>query len=73
MRKSVIILDTRNKKDAFVKESLEELGYRTYRSKLPFGDVAFSGDIFNAVDLKSSGGGLLELAMNICGNDHAGW
>ena len=67
---ATFILDTRNQKDAFVEKSLKELGHDVVRSKLPFGDVAERYDMFNCIDLKSSGGGLIELAHNICSSDH---
>lgn len=66
----VVILDTRNQKDAFVEKSFKELGYTIIRSKLPFGDVALPTNILNCVDLKSSGGGLIEVARNRCSKDH---
>lgn len=66
----IVILDTRNQKDSFVQESLEKLGCKIIRSKLPFGDVALSSNILNCIDLKSSGGGLLELSRNRCSKDH---
>ena len=68
---ATFILDTRNQKDDFVEVGLRNLGHTIIRSKLPFGDVALSTDILNCIDLKSSGGGLLELAGNICSKDHA--
>ena len=66
----VVILDTRNQKDAFVEKSFKDLGYTIIRSKLPFGDVALPTNILNCVDLKSSGGGLIEIARNRCSKDH---
>lgn len=66
----VIILDTRNQKDAFVEKSFKDLGFTIIRSKLPFGDVALPTNILNCVDLKSSGGGLIEVARNRCSKDH---
>lgn len=66
----IVILDTRNQKDSFVQEALEKLGCKIIRSKLPFGDVALSSNILNCIDLKSSGGGLLELSRNRCSKDH---
>lgn len=66
----VIILDTRNQKDAFVENAFKKLGYTIIRSKLPFGDVALPTNILNCVDLKSSGGGLIEVARNRCSKDH---
>ena len=68
---AVIILDTRNQKDGFVEDSLKKLGCTIIRSKLPFGDVALSTNILNCIDLKSSGGGLIELSKNICSKDHS--
>jgi hypothetical protein len=67
----IVILDTRNQKDAFVEDALKKLNCTIIRSKLPFGDVALSTDILNCVDLKSSSGGLLELSKNVCSNDHS--
>lgn len=67
---TIVILDTRNQKDSFVQESLEKLGCKIIRSKLPFGDVALSTNILNCIDLKSSSGGLLELSKNRCSKDH---
>ena len=66
----VIILDTRNQKDKFVEKAFKLLGYQIIRSKLPFGDVALPTNILNCVDLKSSGGGLIEVARNRCSKDH---
>jgi len=66
----VVIVDTRNQKDDFVVKSLEKLGCTIVRSKLPFGDVALSSNILNCIDLKSSGGGLIEVAKNVCSKDH---
>ena len=66
----VVILDTRNQKDYFVEQSFKDLGYAVIRSKLPFGDVALPTNILNCVDLKSSGGGLIEVARNRCSKDH---
>ena len=68
---STFILDTRNQKDAFVEKALKELGHTVIRSKLPFGDVAERYDMLNCIDLKSSGGGLIELAHNVCSSDHS--
>ena len=65
------LVDTRNQKDSFVVEGLEALGHKVIRTKLLFGDVANVNDIFNVIDLKSSGGGLIELAKNRCSGDHA--
>lgn len=66
----VALVDTRNQKDSFVVNALEELGYKVLRTKLPFGDVALTSNILNVIDLKSSGGGLIELSKNICSSDH---
>lgn len=68
---ATFILDTRNQKDAFVEKALKDLGHTIVRSKLPFGDVAERYDMLNCVDLKSSGGGLIELAHNVCSSDHS--
>ena len=65
-----IIVDTRNQKDDFVVKSLQSLGYEVERDTLNFGDVAFDGARHIVVDLKSSGGGLIELARNRCSKDH---
>lgn len=65
------ILDSRNQKDSFVEKALNDLGHKTSRDfKLSFGDVAKSTNVFNTIDLKSSGGGLIELAKNVCSKDH---
>lgn len=66
-----ILLDTRNQKDSFVEKALKQLGYDCIRSKLPFGDVALSTNILKCVDIKASGGGLIEVANNFCSKDHA--
>lgn len=66
----IFLLDTRNQKDDFVVKSLEALGQTVVRTKLPFGDVATPTNLFNAIDLKSSGGGIIELARNRCSKDH---
>lgn len=66
----VVILDTRNQKDWFVEKALKDKGCTIIRSKLPFGDVALSTNILNCIDLKSSGGGLIEVARNRCSKDH---
>jgi hypothetical protein len=67
----VVIVDTRNQKDDFVVKALEKLGCTVIRSKLPFGDVALATNILNCIDLKSSGGGgLIEIARNVCSKDH---
>ena len=70
------IVDTRNQDDSFVIKGLEELGFKMgrdiLRSKLPFGDIALASNLLNAIDFKSSGGGLIELSKNICSKkDHA--
>lgn len=67
----IFIVDTRNQQDDFVVKGLQKLGHTVIRSKLPFGDIALSTDILNCIDLKSSGGGLIELARNICSSDHS--
>lgn len=66
----MIMFDTRNQKDGFIYNKLIEQGYAVHRTKLPFGDIALATNILNAIDIKSCGGGLLELANNICSKDH---
>ena len=66
---AVFIVDTRNQKDSFVVKSLLDRGHRVLRSKLPFGDVALSSNILNAIDLKSSGGGLNKKKKNRFSSD----
>ena len=69
-----ILVDTRNQDDSFVIKGLEYLGFEMgksiLRTKLPFGDVALATNLLNAIDLKSSGGGLIELSKNVCSKDH---
>ena len=70
-----IVVDTRNQDDSFVIKGLEDLGFEMgrdiLRTKLPFGDIALATNLLNAIDLKSSGGGLIELSKNICSSkDH---
>lgn len=65
-----IIVDTRNQKDSFVVKALKDLGYEVERDTLNFGDVAFDNARQIVVDLKSSGGGLIELCRNRCSKDH---
>ena len=66
-----LIFDSRNQQDDFVVKSLEKLGHTCHRDfKLAFGDVALSSNVLNCIDLKSSGGGLIELMRNICSKDH---
>lgn len=67
---NLFILDTRNQKDSFVVKGLENLGFETTRQMLFFGDVVNAKNIYKAIDLKSSGGGLIELSRNICSKDH---
>lgn len=64
------IVDTRNQKDDFVIKSLNKLGHRCERKQLYFGDIALKGEMLNCIDLKSSGGGLIELGHNILSKDH---
>lgn len=66
---AIFIVDTRNQNDSFVVNALIQRGHKVLRSKLPFGDVVLSSNILNAIDLKSSGGGLLELAGNRFSSD----
>lgn len=67
----MILFDTRNQKDNFIREPLTAFGFATDRTKLPFGDIAKATDILNAIDIKSAKNGLQELAGNICGKDHS--
>ena len=64
------IVDTRNQKDDFVIKSLAKLGYTCDRLQLYYGDIARKDNILNSIDLKSSSGGLIELAKNILSKDH---
>lgn len=66
----IIIADTRNQQDDFVVKQLERLGYKVKRSKLPYGDFALADNMRYSVDIKSSSGGVLECAKNICSSDH---
>lgn len=67
----MILFDTRNQKDGFIREPLTKFGYATDRTKLPFGDIATANNILNAIDIKSAKNGLQELAGNICSGDHS--
>lgn len=66
---ALFILDTRNQKDGFVIQALLKRGHTILRSKLPWGDIAVSTDITTVIDIKSSGGGLIELARNRMSKD----
>ena len=70
-KNKVILADTRNQVDDFVVKELERLGYTVRRTTLPFGDFALMDNITHAVDIKSSSGGVIEVAKNICSSDHA--
>jgi hypothetical protein len=67
----MILFDTRNQKDGFIREPLTKFGYAVDRTKLPFGDIATANNILNAIDIKSAKNGLQELAGNICSGDHS--
>lgn len=67
---NIVIADTRNQEDKFVVDKIKQYGYRYKRHNLPFGDFALADNIFSAVDIKSSSGGIVEIARNICSSDH---
>lgn len=83
MNKPTIITDSRNRDDDFVVAQLRKLGYtvvtgknkrtdkfksnRTF--KLGWGDFAYDNNVLCAVDIKSSGDGVTELAQNFCGSN----
>lgn len=66
----ICIADTRNQVDDFAVKKIEECGYQVKRMTLPFGDFALLDNLTCAVDIKSSGGGILELAKNVFSSDH---
>lgn len=66
----VCIADTRNQVDDFAVRKIQECGYGVRRMTLPFGDFALLDNLTCAVDIKSSGGGVLELSRNVCSKDH---
>lgn len=70
MNSRVCIADTRNQVDDFAVKSIEKQGYVVRRMGLPFGDFALLDNLTCAVDIKSSGGGIVEIARNICSKDH---
>lgn len=67
---ATFILDTRNQVDDFVERALRARGHECVRLQLYFGDVAVKGREHNAIDLKSSSGGIPELMRNVCSKDH---
>jgi hypothetical protein len=70
MAEKICIADTRNQVDDFAVKSIESQGYKVKRMTLPFGDFALIDNLTCAVDIKSSGGGIVEIARNICSKDH---
>ena len=66
MASKICIADTRNQVDDFAVRSIESQGYKVKRMTLPFGDFALIDNLTCAVDIKSSGGGIVEIARNIC-------
>ena len=70
MEDKICLADTRNQIDDFVIEEIEKLGYEVKRMTLPFGDFAFLDNLTYCVDIKSSSGGIVEVAKNICSSDH---
>lgn len=66
----VCIADTRNQVDDFAVRKIMSCGYEVRRMTLPFGDFALLDNLTCAVDIKSSGGGILELCRNVCSSDH---
>ena len=73
MKPRKVIPDTRNQIDDFVCDQIRALGYEVVRDKkncykLAWGDFAFSDNILCAVDVKSSGDGITEIAGNVWGN-----
>lgn len=70
MGQKIICADTRNQVDDFAVKEIEKLGYKVRRMALPFGDFALIDNLTCVVDIKSSGGGVAEVAKNICSSDH---
>lgn len=70
MENKICLADTRNQIDDFVIEEIKKLGYEVKRMTLPFGDFAFLDNLTYCVDIKSSSGGIVEIAKNICSSDH---
>ena len=70
MENKVCIADTRNQVDDFAVKEIIKQGYEVRRMTLPFGDFALLDNLTYAIDIKSSGGGILELARNVCSTDH---
>lgn len=68
--REIVIADTRNQDDHFVIEGFPRYGYEHRRWNLPFGDFALRDRMYNAVDIKSSSGGIVEIAKNVCSSDH---
>lgn len=68
--KGICVADTRNQVDDFAIRDIKWQGYDVKRMALPFGDFALLDNLTCAVDIKSSGGGIVEIAKNICSKDH---
>lgn len=66
----IVIADTRNQVDDFAVCDIERYGYTVKRWGLPYGDFALADNIYSAVDIKSSSGGIVEISRNICSGDH---
>jgi len=68
--KPICYADTRNQDDAWACEQIRAQGYEVHRHTLSFGDFALSSEIRLAIDIKSSSGGIVEIARNVCSKDH---
>ena len=68
--RDIVIADTRNQDDHFVIENFPKYGYEHRRWNLPFGDFALRECMYNAIDIKSASGGIIEIAKNVCSSDH---
>lgn len=68
--KPICYADTRNQDDLWACEQIRAQGYEVHRNCLSFGDFALSSEIRLAIDIKSSSGGIVEIARNVCSKDH---
>lgn len=68
--KPIVYADTRNQDDLWACEQIRAQGYEVHRNCLSFGDFALSSEIRLAIDIKSSSGGIVEIARNVCSKDH---
>lgn len=66
----ILYFDTRNQKDWFIRKQLEARGFVIKNWGLPYGDIMRTDNMLKAIDIKASGGGVLEIARNICSKDH---